>query len=649
MPLDPAVPDAARARPTPARTCGGCRCGASTRCRREPTVVVTGGKRGIGTAITRGVRGRERRAALQLRPGRDRRGRRRALLRRARPVDVLVNNAGVSSSAPVKRTTLAEWERQLDVNATGAFLCTRAVLEGMLRARLRADRHRRLGRQPHTARATRRATRPPSTRCSGSCASLAAEVAGTRRDRQLGLPGLRAQRHDRRARSRTSSGAPGRDGEAALVAMSAAGPADRARGGRVRGRVLRGARGGRDQRPVADHRRRGDPAMSAEFGWEVRDGVGFVTLIGAERKNPLTFESYAALRDHFRELQFDDAVKVVVIAGEQGNFCSGGDVHDIIGPLTEMDMRGLLRFTRMTGDLVKAIRGLPAAGDRGDRRRLRRRGRDDRDRVGPPARHAAGEGRVPVHARGARRVRHGRVRDAAADHRPGPRRGAAVHGPLDGRRGGGALGVLQPPRRPGRGRGRGARRVAGVRPDVRALDDQDDARPGVGHVAARRDRGRGAGAGDLHADPGLRARLPRVPGARSARSSRATDARVAVLRGSAPRVRGVGRAGTCRRPTEPTSTTAAAGFVRALARDGWLGHAVGEPLDVRTLCLARETLARHDGLADFAFAMQGLGSGPISLFGEEAQRARYLPAVAPARRSRRSRSRSPRRAPTWPR
>jgi acyl-CoA dehydrogenase len=70
------------------------------------------------------------------------------------------------------------------------------------------------------------------------------------------------------------------------------------------------------------------------------------------------------------------------------------------------------------------------------------------------------------------------------------------------------------------------------------------------------------------------------------------------------------------------------GFVRALARDGWLSHAVGPALDVRTLCLARETLARHDGLADFAFAMQGLGSGPISLFGTPDQRERYLPAVA---------------------
>ncbi|MDA0182332.1 enoyl-CoA hydratase family protein [Solirubrobacter phytolaccae] len=93
------------------------------------------------------------------------------------------------------------------------------------------------------------------------------------------------------------------------------------------------------------------------FRWEVRDGVGFVRLIGAERKNPLTFASYAALRDHFRALTYDDTVDAVVIAGEGGNFCSGGDVRDIIGPLTEMTMPELLRFTRMTGDLVKAIKG----------------------------------------------------------------------------------------------------------------------------------------------------------------------------------------------------------------------------------------------------------------------------------------------------
>jgi enoyl-CoA hydratase/carnithine racemase len=93
------------------------------------------------------------------------------------------------------------------------------------------------------------------------------------------------------------------------------------------------------------------------FGWAVDDGVATVTLTGAERKNPLTFDSYAELRDTFRELAYADDVHAVVITGEESNFCSGGDVRDIIGPLTEMDMKGLLRFTRMTGDLVKAIRG----------------------------------------------------------------------------------------------------------------------------------------------------------------------------------------------------------------------------------------------------------------------------------------------------
>jgi enoyl-CoA hydratase/carnithine racemase len=95
------------------------------------------------------------------------------------------------------------------------------------------------------------------------------------------------------------------------------------------------------------------------FDWALEDGVGVITLTGAERKNPLTFASYAELRDTFRDLADADDVHAVVITGSEGNFCSGGDVRDIIGPLTEMDMRGLLRFTRMTGDLVKAIRACP--------------------------------------------------------------------------------------------------------------------------------------------------------------------------------------------------------------------------------------------------------------------------------------------------
>jgi len=97
----------------------------------------------------------------------------------------------------------------------------------------------------------------------------------------------------------------------------------------------------------------------AHFSWDYADGVATVTLNRPERKNPLTFDSYAELRDTFRALAYVEEVKAVVIAGAGGNFSSGGDVHEIIGPLTEMDMPGLLRFTRMTGDLVKAMRACP--------------------------------------------------------------------------------------------------------------------------------------------------------------------------------------------------------------------------------------------------------------------------------------------------
>jgi enoyl-CoA hydratase/carnithine racemase len=99
------------------------------------------------------------------------------------------------------------------------------------------------------------------------------------------------------------------------------------------------------------------------FGWEVDAGVATVTLNRPERKNPLTFESYAELRDTFRALSFATDAKVVVLAGAEGNFCSGGDVHEIIGPLVRMKDEGrmdeLLAFTRMTGDLVKAMRACP--------------------------------------------------------------------------------------------------------------------------------------------------------------------------------------------------------------------------------------------------------------------------------------------------
>ena len=93
------------------------------------------------------------------------------------------------------------------------------------------------------------------------------------------------------------------------------------------------------------------------FLWEVQHRVATIRLNRPERKNPLTFESYAELRDTFRALPYADDVDVVVFASNGGNFCSGGDVHEIIGPLVAMDMKELLRFTRMTGDLVKAMIG----------------------------------------------------------------------------------------------------------------------------------------------------------------------------------------------------------------------------------------------------------------------------------------------------
>ena len=99
--------------------------------------------------------------------------------------------------------------------------------------------------------------------------------------------------------------------------------------------------------------------VPTHFRWSFEAGVATVTLNRPELKNPLTFESYAELRDLFRALVYARSVKAVVLTGAGGNFSSGGNVHDIIGPLTRMAMPELLDFTRMTGDLVKAMRGCP--------------------------------------------------------------------------------------------------------------------------------------------------------------------------------------------------------------------------------------------------------------------------------------------------
>jgi len=104
-----------------------------------------------------------------------------------------------------------------------------------------------------------------------------------------------------------------------------------------------------------------DPATFApqHFRWDYADGVATITLNRPEHKNPLTFQSYDELRATFYRLDQTYSVKGVVLTGAGGNFCSGGDVHEIIGPLTKMGEDGLLKFTRMTGDLVRAMRACP--------------------------------------------------------------------------------------------------------------------------------------------------------------------------------------------------------------------------------------------------------------------------------------------------
>ena len=99
--------------------------------------------------------------------------------------------------------------------------------------------------------------------------------------------------------------------------------------------------------------------QAKHFSYAFDAGVATITLNRPERKNPLTFDSYAELRDLFRALELANDVKVVVLTGAGGNFCSGGDVHEIIGPLTQMTMPEMLEFTRMTGNLIKAMRLCP--------------------------------------------------------------------------------------------------------------------------------------------------------------------------------------------------------------------------------------------------------------------------------------------------
>jgi enoyl-CoA hydratase/carnithine racemase len=110
---------------------------------------------------------------------------------------------------------------------------------------------------------------------------------------------------------------------------------------------------------VQGNRRQLAGYAARHFRWEVAGSVATITLDRPERKNPITFDSYAELRDLFRQLKYATDIHAVVVTGAGGNFCSGGDVHDIIGPLVQLAAPELLMFTRMTGDLVLAMRSCP--------------------------------------------------------------------------------------------------------------------------------------------------------------------------------------------------------------------------------------------------------------------------------------------------
>ncbi len=114
-----------------------------------------------------------------------------------------------------------------------------------------------------------------------------------------------------------------------------------------------------EPQPLPFHGRLLATYEARHFKYKAVEGVAAITLDRPERKNPLTFDSYAELRDLFRAMAEATDIKAIILSGAGENFCSGGDVHEIIGPLTELEMPGLLAFTRMTGDLVKAMRACP--------------------------------------------------------------------------------------------------------------------------------------------------------------------------------------------------------------------------------------------------------------------------------------------------
>ena len=175
-----------------------------------------------------------------------------------------------------------------------------------------------------------------------------------------------------------------------------------------------------NRRSLADYR-------AAHFQWRVDAGVGTITLNRPERKNPLTFESYAELRDLFGQLTTRRRRPRGADQRRRRQLLLGRRRARDHRPAGAAEGPELLMFTRMTGDLVKAMRVCPQPVVAAIDGVCAGRGRDRRDGLGPAPGDRAQQDRVPVQPRRARRLRHGRLRDAAADHRPGPRERAALH------------------------------------------------------------------------------------------------------------------------------------------------------------------------------------------------------------------------------
>ena len=355
-------------------------------------IVVTGGSRGIGRAIVERFAGADDTEVVAV--GRDLgalaeveaaaanvRGVRCdvtdegavvAMFDALGAVDVLVNNAGISDSAPLHRTSRASWDAQMAVNATAVFLCTRAVIDGMLarddgRIVTVASTGGRVGVAYAAAYAASKHA------ALGLMRSAAAELAGTRVTANAVCPafvdtGMTGRSAARIAQTHGSFGT----GEHRRAGESRPARAPgQARGGGRSGRLAGVARRSGDQRSDPGTRRRRNTDMSPfraspplteewrHFEFAVADGVARITLNRPDKLNPLTFESYADLRDLFAELPLRGDARAVVITGRGRGFCSGGDVEEIIGELQHMGAAQLLEFTRMTGQMIKAIRDCP--------------------------------------------------------------------------------------------------------------------------------------------------------------------------------------------------------------------------------------------------------------------------------------------------